>query len=150
MDAMGELRISTPTLAANPGAQTLVGLDTWFWMEGVATTSLTGSSAWGLVAVATPDHITLDPGDGSGTTSCPWIVTSSAQCTYAYPRSSIGGSATGSLGGPAYSASVVATWRVHFERNGNPVTIPGAPATISSPAGVTAVQVAEVQAVVRR
>ena len=51
-------------------------------------------------------------------------------------------------GEPAYLASVTAVWTLSFEINGTPVTIPNAPATLTSEASTAPVHVAEQGSVV--
>ena len=148
LTAFGALRPPTAQLRFNPDHRTLVYLDTWFWAEGLSAGPLTGSSAFGLVARATPDHLELDPGDGSGPTTCPWTTSRSAQCSYVYPRSSVSGSTHGDDGQPAFAATARPVWTVTFAVNGTPVTIPGAPTELKGPTSTAAVEVAETQAIV--
>jgi hypothetical protein len=150
LTAIGQLHIPAPQLAFNPPNRTLVGIPTYFWAANAPGGDLTGSSAFGLVAIATPDHLVVDPGDGSGAQNCPWVTSESAasqSCTYTYLRSSVNGSATHD-GQPAYAATVTASWNIRFEDGGTPVTIPGVQTTITSAAAISAVPVAEVQAIV--
>jgi hypothetical protein len=148
--AIGQLNIPVPHLAFNPPGRTLVGIPTYFWAENAPGGELTGSSAFGLVAIATPDHLVVDPGDGSGAQNCPWVTSESAasqDCTYTYLRSSVNGSASHD-GQPAYAATVTASYTIRFEDGGTPVNIPGVQTTITSAAATSAVPVAEVQAIV--
>lgn len=149
--AIGELDLSMPALRTSPEGRTLVNFPTWFWLEDAAEEQ-TGSSAFGLVAIATVQELRIDPGDGSEAFSCPW-VTSSRQarekCTFGYTRASYDGAASWE-GKPAHLASASAEWTLRFEMNGNPVTIPGAPATLEGPASTTPIRVDEVQTLVRR
>jgi hypothetical protein len=145
--AFGRLVAPDATLAFNPTRRTLVNLDTWFWAQDLPGQPIRGTAALGLVAVATPAGIQVNPGDGSGSFSCPWVTSRSPQCSHVYRRSSVGGSSRGLDGGLAYQASAVATWSVHFELNGTPVPIPGATTKLTSRMAA-AVEVAEVQTIV--
>jgi hypothetical protein len=145
--AFGQLVVPPATLAFNPTRRTLVNLDTWFWAQGLTGQPIRGTSALGLVAVATPVGVQVTPGDGSGSFSCPWVTSKSDLCAHVYRRSSVGGSARGPDGGPAYQASAEATWNVHFEQDGAPMPIPGAPTKLTGRLAA-AVEVAEVQTVV--
>jgi hypothetical protein len=147
-EASGRIRMPAATLVFNPTARTLVNLDTWFWAQGLSGEELRGSSAFGLVAIATPDRLVITPGDGSAPLSCSWVTVKSDSCAYAYRRSSVGGSARGPSGAPAYEASGRATWTLRFENNGAPVVVAGAPAVLTGPGMTAAVEVAEVQTIV--
>jgi hypothetical protein len=149
-EAMGLIVLPPATLSFNPTARTLVNLDTWFWAQGLSGRDLRGTSAFGLVAVATPARLVVTPGDGSAPVTCRWATFKSDRCAYAYRRSSAGGPVLGHKGAPAYEASARALWTVRFEVNGAPVTIAGAPTVLSGLPMTTAVEVAEVQTVVTR
>lgn len=145
--AIGRINLGTPTIEVSPAGRTLVNLDTWFWTTGQQRTA-TGSSAFGLVAIATFRSMSVDPGDGTGTFTCGW--TSSAaeakqSCHHEYRRASVRG--TESVGGrPAYGVRVTAVYDLRFEMDGAPIPlIPGAPVTLNAPAAETAVRVDEVQ-----
>jgi len=145
-EAIGNIDLGTPALATSPTGRTLVNLDTWFWMDG-ARDNVTGSSAFGLVAIATFRSMSVNPGDTSGSFGCP-LVTSADEaeesCFHEYRRASNRGSAT--VGGrPAYQASVTAVYDLRFEVNGTSVSVPGAPATLDAAPADAAVRVDEVQ-----
>ncbi|GAA3541509.1 hypothetical protein AFL01nite_25010 [Aeromicrobium flavum] len=148
LSAIGQINLATPTLNTSPTGRTLVSLDTWFWAAG-ASPSATGS-AFDLVATATFSSMTVDPGDGSGTISCPLTTTRAAaesDCSHAYRRMSSGGTAT--VGGrPAYSASVRLVYDLSFTVGGNAIVVPGAPATLEAPLDSAAIRVDEVQSIV--
>jgi hypothetical protein len=153
--AVGRIHLPSAVLSFNPTARTLVNLPTWFWAQGLTSEVLRGSSALGLVAYATPARLEVTPGDGSAVLRCPWVTVrpqvpadQSGPCSYAYFRSSIGGSARGPDGGPAYEASAQAFWSLRFELNGAPVQIAGAPSELPGPVMTTAVEVGEVQTLV--
>lgn len=148
IEAIGKISLPTPTLRFNPTNRTLVNLDTWFWAERLTTKVLQGSSAFGLIAYATPDGLEVDPGDGSGVFPCQWVTTKSDSCAYRYRRSSLGGTAFGHNGRPAYPATATATWTLTFENYGDPIPAPaGAPLTLDTQASA-AVVVDEVQTIV--
>ena len=145
--AFGELNPVLGTLGANPKAHSLVTLPTWFWAEGLQG-NLTGSSAFGLVAIAEPDHLEVTPGDGSALLQCEWVTTKSDTCSHAYERSSAVSGTTTVDGRRAYAATAEPVWTVSYELNGNPLNVPGAPTELRGPQMTSGVRVAEVQATV--
>jgi len=140
--------LPTARLEFNPPRRTLVNLDTWYWAQGLTGAELRGTSAFGLVAIATPGRLEVTPGDGSASFTCAWVTAKSDRCLYTYRRASVGGPLTGANGRPAYEATGRATWTLRFEDNGAPVTIDGAPTEINGPAMTSAVEVSEVQTLV--
>ena len=149
LTAIGEIDLSIPTLETSPAGRTLVYIPVWYWLDGGAG-DRTGSSAFGLVATAVFDHIEVDPGDGSDGVECPWVTTAEqaeVECNHTYDVPSDQGTATWN-GQPAYLASVTAVWTLSFEINGTPVTIPSAPATLTSEASTAPVRVSEQGSVV--
>jgi hypothetical protein len=155
VEATGQIQMPSAVLSFNPTTRTLVNLDTWFWAEGLKGGVLWGSSAFGLVAYATPDRLEVTPGDGSAMHTCPWVTArpqvaadQKGPCSYAYLRSSIGGSARGPNGAPAYRASARAVWTLRFELNGDPAIVPGAQSELSGPEMTAPVVVVEVQTIV--
>ncbi len=150
LEAIGQIDLTAATLQTSPDGRTLVNLDTWYWLDG-AQREATGSSALGLVAIATFRTMNVDPGDGTGAFRCDLVTSAEAakdSCTYSYRRSSIGGSASEN-GRPAFGASVTAVYDLSFEIDGEPIPpIVGAPATLDSPAIETAVRVDEIQSTV--
>jgi hypothetical protein len=149
-EAYGNLRAPGFTLAFNPPTRAVVSLPTWFWADGAPAIPLRGSSAAGLVAVATPDHMEVDPGDGTGVQTCDFSVEKSESCASTYNRSSVGQPHETSSGEPAYTARMRLVYRVAFELGGAPMTIPGAPETFTSTWQDTLVPVAEVESLVTR
>jgi len=147
-EAFGQLVVPKATLVFNPPGRTLVNFDTWFWAQDLSVAELRGTSAFGLVAVATPGTLVITPGDGSAPLSCSWVTVKSDACAHAYRRSSVGGSVRGASGAPAYEASGKATWTVRFEQNDAPVVVAGAPTELTGPELTVAVVVAEVQTLV--
>lgn len=149
LTAIGQIDLTIPSLETSPRGRTLVFIPVWFWLDGGAG-DRTGSSAFGLVATAVLDHVDVDPGDGSPSFACPWVTTAEQaeeECSYSYDRRSDNGAATWQ-GKPAHLASATATWTLSFEVNGTPVTIPNAPATLTSEASTAPVRVDEQGAVV--
>src|SRR5207248_10377541 len=82
-----------------PSAVALVGRATWAWVNRDDVGTLPASASQGVVAVSgavTADHITVDPGDGTGTFTCPgsgmpWQPgATQTNCSHIYPRSSAG------------------------------------------------------------
>ena len=147
--AIGQIDLTIPELVTSPSGRTLVHIPVWYWLAS-GDGDRTGSSAFGLVATAVLDHLEVDPGDGSGTLECPWVTSAEQaeeQCSHTYDLPSDRGSATWG-GRPAFLASVTAVWTLSFEINGTPVTIPDAPATLTSEASTAPVRVDEQGAVV--
>jgi hypothetical protein len=150
--AVGRLDIPSVGLTYNPPGFAIVGMDTWWWATGARTTPQHGSSAFGLVATATPTGLDIDPGDGSDTLHCPWTTTRTAAEQHyasAYTRSSVSGTAE-HHGRPAYTATATATptWTVTFTNDGAPVTFPDLDTTVDGPTTRTTVPVSEVQTIV--
>jgi hypothetical protein len=138
-EAYGRLVIPEFRLAFNPSEQAIIFVDTWWWAEGAGDGAVRGSSAAGLVAVAEPDRLEVDPGDGSGTIVCGWVTAKCDTCTHAYQKASAGG----------YPARARLVYGVHFEQNGQVLDVPGLPETLESGWEETTVPVHEVQAIVR-
>ena len=147
--AYGALRVPAFTPVFNPPNRTIVNLDTWWWADGANTTEIVGSAAGDIRAIATPDHLEVDPGDGSGTTTCAFSTTKSDACSYTYRRASNRGTATGPDGSKAYPARMRLVWDVRFEDGGAPLELAGLPTTIATPWNGQPVVVREVQTVVR-
>ncbi|MCD9198448.1 hypothetical protein [Aeromicrobium wangtongii] len=151
--AVDALDFATPTVGVSPAGLTLVNLDTWFWLDGVQREVT--ATAFTVTARATIRTMTVDPGDGSGTFTCPTIATTSAEaqnnCVHEYRRSSRRGA--GSVDGqPAFKATVTTVYDLTFTHGGNPIpaaAIPGAPTTIDGAPATAAVRVVEAQTVVR-
>lgn len=148
MEAYGLLTTPNFDLSFNPPQRTYVNLDTWWWADGAGDDEITGSSAFSVVAIATPDHIEVDPGDGSGTITCDWATSKSDTCTHAYNQASTNGDAQVN-GSPAYTASATLVYSVRFENGGEPLEIEGLPTELESPPEQVEVPVAEMQNLVR-
>jgi hypothetical protein len=80
--------------------------------------------------------------------TCGWVTVKSDRCHYTHRHSSVGGTALGQDGAPAYEASAQAFWSLRFERNGAPIQIAGAKSELPGRLMTTAVEVAEVQTIV--
>jgi len=147
-EAKGKLDLALPALSTSPVNRTVVTVPTWFWVTGAEATQ-TGSSAFGLVAIATIKSLNVTTGDGT-TLTCPWTTSAeqaATDCQHAYTQASYDGTATWE-GRPAYAVSAYASWDIHFEMNGVRIAIPGEPGTINGPASTAVLRVDEVQTVV--
>jgi len=142
MQAFGALATPGFSVQFNPPGRAVVGVPTWFWAGTGNGGALTGSSAAGVVAIAEPSHLEVDPGDGSGTRTCPWSTSKSDACSATYDRASVRDG--------AYTARARLVYDVRFENNGAPLDLPGLPTALESPWATASVPVAEVQAVVTR
>lgn len=147
-DAYGRLELPEFRLAFSPPEEALVLLDTWWWAEGPSDGAVQGSSAAGVVAIAEPARLEVDPGDGSELLDCPFTVEQSDVCAHIYERASTDGTAEAADGSPAYPARARLVYGVRFENDGAPLDLAGLPDRIASPWEETAVPVAEAQAVV--
>ncbi len=145
--AFGLLRAPDFTVGVNPPRQAIVGIDTWFWAQGASAAEITGSSALGVVAIGEPDHLEVDPGDGSGTLICQWQTAAGEGCAHTYARASVRGTATAG-GLPAYVVRMRLVYGVRFEINGTPLSLDGLPSTLESSWQEVAVPVAEIQTLV--
>jgi hypothetical protein len=122
-EAFGRLAVGTATPEHSPTAKAVVGLATWFWVAPEAFALERGTSAEGLVAIATPASTVWDPGDGTGTVTCagPGRAYTGSEdatgaCTHTYAAMS-----------PDYHGQVTRHWTVRYEDGGAVVDIPGAP-----------------------
>lgn len=147
--AYGALRAPVFVPTFNPPARSYVNLETWWWAQGASDGELVGSSALGVVALAEPNRMEVDPGDGSQAISCAFSTTKSDSCFYVYRRASNRGSAEASDGSPAYPARMRLVYDVRFERNGNPLDLAGLPTSLASEWRGTAIAVREIQTVVQ-
>lgn len=144
--AIGKIQLGAGQVSVSPSVRTLVNLDTWFWVTGRQRVA-TGSSAFGLVAVATFRSMSVDPGDGAGSFACPWTATqeqAQRDCFHEYRRSSRAGTEQVD-GHNAFGVRVTAIYDLRFEVNGAVTQIPGAPKTLDAPPADVAVRVDEVQ-----
>lgn len=143
-EAIGNIDLGTATVNVSPPGRSLVNLDTWFWITG-ARQRVSGSSAFGLVAIATFRSLGVDPGDGSGTFRCDSFPTTAAEaeqsCRHQYRK------ASGRAG--AYTVRVTSVYDLRFEVNGAQVEVQGAPATLDGPSATAPLRVVEAQTVVR-
>jgi hypothetical protein len=138
-EAYGRLVIPEFTLAFNPDNRAIIYLDTWWWADGPGNGDIRGSSAAGLVAIAEPNRLEVDPGDGSGVKNCAWVTAKSDTCTHEYQKASAAG----------YPARARLVYDVRFENNGAQLDVPGLPETLESDWHDRNVPVHEVQAIVR-
>lgn len=127
-DAYGNLRAPAADVHTSPESPAVIRLDTWFWLGAASFQELRGSSADGMVAIATPQNTTWDPGDGSGAITCAGAGTPNAGgCTHTYAKASFPPRPTADAkGNPAYAATVTRTYTVRYEFFGQPVVVPGA------------------------
>lgn len=137
LEALGRLKLPVFTPGFNPENRTLVGLDTWWYADGVVVEEVTSTAALGVRAIATPDRLEVDPGDGSGVVSCEFVTTPSEACSHVYRRSNAG-----------YPARMRGVYSIRFEQNGVPFPVAAAPAEIGTPWQSRAVPVGEVQSTV--
>lgn len=116
--AVGVLQLPTISASFNPPTRTLVNLPTWWWAVGAPAAEIRGTEALGLRAVATPRGLSIEPGDGTGSFTCPMSVTKSDTCTHEYRRAG------------DYTASVSIVYDLTFEIGGNPVDAAEVPADL--------------------
>lgn len=142
-EAVGQLQLPKLGMRRNPRGVSITNLETIFTPTGATDEPLRGSSAFGLVAIATFDTWTVKPGDGDTVTCNP-----PRSCRHTYHRSSVGQDRHDDDGNPAYAVRSYGTWSIRYEQGGDPITIPGAQTTITGPVTTVPVAVAEVQSVV--
>lgn len=141
LQAFGELTFTPYTMTFNPPNRTFVNLDTWWWAEGATTDTLVGTSAGAVRALARPDRMEIDPGDGSGVMNCDFVITKSDDCTYTYRKANAKDG--------AYPARMRLVWSVSFEDGGTVLNLPGLPTAFTSPWQDVDVPVREVQTLSR-
>lgn len=144
--AYKQLRLPTPTIAANPAGEQLVNLPTWMWLSSgwgpvSATAAVPGVS---VTAVATPTSVSWSMGDGS-TVACTGAGTpfspgtdpkaSSPDCGHTYRTSSA------SQASQAFPVTATVHWTVTWSGAGQGGTFPDMTTT-----GNAAFRVAESQA----
>ncbi|UED85160.1 hypothetical protein [Streptomyces profundus] len=144
--AYGQLNLPGFELTFNPPDEAIVNLATWWWAAGAADGEVRGTPAGSVVAIAEPNRMELDPGDGSATLNCPLVASRSGRCAHTYTRASVNGGAEAPDGGPAYPARAQLVYDVRFENNGAPLNLPGLPDSLTTPWAQTPVPVTEVQA----
>lgn len=143
-EAFGELVAPAFTVGTNPPGRSIVGLETWFWARTAQGGTLTASSQFGVTAVAEPDHLEVDPGDGRPAVTCAWSTHEADTCALVYARSSA------RQPGEAYTARMRLVYDVHFENGGQVLDLAGVPEVFASPWQQAQVPVAEIQAVTTR
>ncbi|GAA2059097.1 hypothetical protein GCM10009757_39930 [Streptomyces cheonanensis] len=136
MMAFGQLNTPEFSLAFSPPGHSIIYIDTWWWAEGAPAGEIRGSSALGVVAVGTPSHIEVDPGDGSGVMTCDFVTSESDACSYTYSRAG------------DYTTSGRLVYDVHFEYDGSRLELPGLPDSLESGWQESGITVTESQAVV--
>lgn len=145
--AYGELSAPAFSIGVSPVGRALVDVPTWFWAATDHPGELRGTSAGGVVAVATPAALEVDRGDGSANQLCAWSTAADATCSTTYARASVHG--TGEVDGqPAYVVRMRLVYDVRFEYGGGVLSLPGLPDTFSSAWQQAAVPVAEIQTLV--
>ncbi|RIQ13303.1 hypothetical protein [Jiangella rhizosphaerae] len=135
--------IATPdfTLAFSPPNRSFVNLDTWYWAEGPGDGEIIGESTGAVNAIATPDRIEVDPGDGSGVLQCPFTVAESDACHHVYAHASVDHP-------DGYPARMRLVYDISFTNNGEPLELDGLPTTLESPWVDGPLPVAEAQSIV--
>jgi hypothetical protein len=144
--AYKQLRLPTPSIAANPAGEQLVNLPTWMWLSSgwgpvTATATVPGVS---VTATATPTSVSWSMGDGS-TVTCTGAGTpfrpgadpkaSSPDCGHTYRTSSA------SQAGQAFPVVATVHWTVTWAGAGQGGVFPDLTTT-----GNAAFRVAESQA----
>lgn len=136
--AHGQLETPNFGIAISPPDTTYVGLDTWFWADGPAAEVITGSSG-SVTAIAEPDRIEVDPGDGSSGFTCSFEVAENDRCFHSYAKASVNG---------AYPAQMRLVYSLRFENGGETLTLEGLPTSLESPWVGEAIPVGEIQGTV--
>lgn len=149
LEAYGQLRFPDFTMMFNPPGRTFVNLDTWWWAQGANDDPLIGTAALGVRAVAEPDHMEVDPGDGRGAFNCRFVTEKSDECVHTYRRASVRGTTTDAEGRRAYAGRMRLVYTVRFEIDGAPLEVEGVPTGFTSDWIETPVPVLEIQTVVR-
>ncbi len=119
--ALEQLDISNPEIATSPSPATasLVGIDTWFWLDGgmvpVAETISVLGGAITVTLTARPVSVTFATGDGA-TVACPdggrpYAPGATSSCTHVYERSSAGQE------GDVYPVTATVTWEGAYTVN---------------------------------
>lgn len=148
--AQATIPLHAPTIHINPTGDQLVGMATWFWVDPADIGTLPASDSQNGVSVTgsvTADHFTVDPGDGTGTFSCPgsgtpWAPGAQTSCSHTYPRSS-----AGQKPNDAFTAKVTVTWVGSYTATINGAPAPGGPLGPVVERSSAAIRVAEAQAI---
>ncbi|GAA2375673.1 hypothetical protein [Streptomyces carpaticus] len=136
LQAFGSLETPGFSLAFSPPRNSIIFIDTWWWASGPSDGRITSDAALGVVAVGTPSHIEVDPGDGSGVMICDFVTSESDACSHTYTRAG------------EYTSRGRLVYDVHFEQNGSPLDIAGLPDSLESAWQESGITVTESQAVV--
>lgn len=156
--AIGALKMPSVAAATSPPGFTVVNVQTFFAPATPLPAELRGTSAFGLVAVATPSSWVIDPGDGSAVVRCPATAvlpppsaeTAPDGCQHLYRRPSSGQSTRRDDGRPGYVVRAHSVWSIRYELNGAAVTIAGARTSLDGPFADSVLPVMEVRSVVER
>ncbi|MCW2505236.1 MAG: hypothetical protein JWO79_3520 [Actinomycetia bacterium] len=139
LESFGSLRAPDAQIHTSPVSKAVVNLPTWFTLGEPA--EVRGTEAGPLVAVATLDGTSWEPGSGSPFTCAAVAVLPGSQaCAHTYDRSS--------AGHPPYTVTVTRTYKVHYEVNGAQQTIEGAPQEFIAPPASIPLAVTEIQTTV--
>lgn len=141
-EAVGELRLPKLGMKTNPRGRSIVNLETRFRPTGPVDEPVEGTSAFGLVAIATLETWYVETGEGEVSCRLP------RACVHTYRRGSAGQADRDAAGLPAYGVRSYGVWAIAYEVDGDPVTIPGAQTTIDGPVTTLPLAVAEIQSVV--
>ncbi|MFI9465140.1 hypothetical protein [Streptomyces xiamenensis] len=136
LQAFGALETPGFSLAHSPPRNSIIFIDTWWWADGPSNGEISSGAALGVVAIGTPSHIEVDPGDGSGVMTCDFVTSESDACSYTYDRAG------------DYTSRGRLVYDVHFEQGGSPLDIAGLPDSLESGWQESTITVAESQAVV--
>lgn len=120
--SLDTLGLGLPEIATSPGggAASLVGLETWFWIEGGLSRVQTTVTAGPIVVTlwADPVSVTFETGDGAsvGGSACagggtPYAAGRTSTCTYTYGRSSAAQT------GQVYTITATVVWSGGYSLN---------------------------------
>jgi hypothetical protein len=152
--AMAHLPLHPPTIHMNPDpskSDALVGLPTWFWVDDQDVGTLPAGASQGGVVVSgavAADHITVDPGDGTGAFTCPGSGTkwtsgaTTTNCSHTYARSSAGKGTHND-----FIVTVKVVWAGMYTVTINGVAVPGSALGPVDETSQSQVRVAEAQAI---
>jgi hypothetical protein len=154
VQAFRSMNLPTPVIEYNPRRRpghpdgTVVGIDTWWWVDGAALAAKSVSASAGpntATVSARPMSVTFDPGDGGTSVVCPdggtpydpAVPDAVSTCVYRYLRSSA------SSPGQTFTVTATVTWGASWR--GSDGTGGGLPAETVT--GSLPVRVDELQAV---
>lgn len=106
--------IPTQDIVTNPTTESLVAIDTWFWVTGVPEGGVSASAnvpGINVVATATPGGLEFNFGDGTGLTcpdfGTPYAPGATSNCTHPFERAGV------------YEVSSTILWTGQYTVNGN-------------------------------